>query len=78
MIILIAWIIVYVFIVDYMIKKYGMLKFYFFFFFKVNENYRMYVLGIFYYISMDDKFKLMFIYIDCILMVREYFMRLIL
>lgn len=78
MIILIAWIIVYVLIVDYMIKKYGMLKFYFFFFFKVNENYRMYVLGIFYYISMDDKFKLMFIYIDCILMVREYFMRLIL
>lgn len=77
MIILIAWIIVYVLIVDYMIKKYGMLKFYFFFF-KVNENYRMYVLGIFYYISMDDKFKLMFIYIDCILMVREYFMRLIL
>lgn len=61
-----------------MIEKYGMLKFYFFFFFKVNENYRMYVLGIFYYISMDDKFKLMFIYIDCILMVREYFMRLVL
>lgn len=38
----------------------------------------MYVLGILYHISMDDKSKSMFTYTDCIPMVREYFMRLIL
>lgn len=50
----------------------------FLFFFKANENHRMYVLGILYHISMDDKSKSMFTYTDCIPMVREYLMRLIL
>lgn len=77
MIIPIALIIVHVLTVDYMTKKHGMLKSYFFFF-KANENHRMYVLGVLYHISMDDKSKSMFTYTDCIPMVREYLMRLIL
>ncbi|XP_052673915.1 kinesin-associated protein 3-like [Crassostrea angulata] len=36
-----------------------------------NENHRMYVLGILYHISMDDKSKSMFTYTDCIPMVMK-------